>query len=294
MLMERKALGKGLSSLIPGGSRQEEFSQDQRFKEIALEDIIPNPSQPRKLFSKETLDELAASIEEKGILQPLVVRHLGGGKYELVAGERRLRAAQQAGLTSVPAFIKEIKDDEMLELALIENIQREDLNPIEEALAYRDLLSKFQYTQDELARRLGKDRSSIANALRLLKLPDEIRDYVINGSLSMGHARALLSVEDKDQQIQIAKDIIENQLSVREIENLIKRLREEEFQIPATAKKEFSTANPLNKTLSRVEKNLSDHLKTRVKIQGSADQGKLTIFYHSKDQLNNLIELLDE
>jgi len=227
-------------------------------------------------------------------LQPLVVRHLGGGKYELVAGERRLRAAQQAGLTSVPAFIKEIKDDEMLELALIENIQREDLNPIEEALAYRDLLSKFQYTQDELARRLGKDRSSIANALRLLKLPDEIRDYVINGSLSMGHARALLSVEDKDQQIQIAKDIIENQLSVREIENLIKRLREEEFQIPATAKKEFSTANPLNKTLSRVEKNLSDHLKTRVKIQGSADQGKLTIFYHSKDQLNNLIELLDE
>lgn len=290
--MERKALGKGLSSLIPSGSRQEESPQDQRLKEVALEDIVPNPNQPRKLFAKEALDELASSIEEKGILQPLIVRHLGGGKYELIAGERRLRAAQQAGLTSVPVFIKEIKDDELLELALIENIQREDLNPIEEALAYRDLLSKFQYTQDELARRLGKDRSSIANALRLLKLPDEIRDYVIDGSLSMGHARALLAVEDKDQQIQIAKDIIENQLSVREIENLIKRLREEEFEAPSAAKKEFSTEKAFNTALSRAEKNLSDHLKTRVKIQGSSDQGKLTIFYHSKDQLNDLIDKL--
>lgn len=292
MLMERKALGKGLSSLIPGGARQEDFSKDQRLKEVALEDIVPNPHQPRKLFSKEALDELASSIEEKGILQPLIVRHLGGGKYELIAGERRLRAAQQAGLTSAPVFIKEIKDDELLELALIENIQREDLNPIEEALAYRDLLSKFQYTQDELARRLGKDRSSIANALRLLKLPDEIRDYVIDGSLSMGHARALLAVEDKDQQIQIAKDIIENQLSVREIENLIKRLREEEFPTPSAAKKEFSTEKAFNTALSRAEKNLSDHLKTRVRIQGNSDQGKLTIFYHSKDQLNDLIDKL--
>lgn len=292
MLMERKALGKGLSSLIPSGSRQEEFPRDERLKEVALEDIVPNPNQPRKLFAKEALDELASSIEEKGILQPLIVRHLGGGKYELIAGERRLRAAQQAGLTSAPVFIKEIKDDELLELALIENIQREDLNPIEEALAYRDLLSKFQYTQDELARRLGKDRSSIANALRLLKLPDEIRDYVIEGSLSMGHARALLAVEDKDQQIQIAKDIIENQLSVREIENLIKRLREEEFEAPSAAKKEFATEKAFNTALSRAEKNLSDYLKTRVRIQGSSDQGKLTIFYHSKDQLNDLIDKL--
>jgi ParB family chromosome partitioning protein len=283
---QKKALGRGLGSLIQGGSRSQVAGQ--KILELGLDDIIPNPNQPRKLFAKDGIDELAASIEEKGIIQPLVVRSIGGGKYELIAGERRYRASRQIQLERVPVVVKDINDQEVLELALIENVQREDLNPIEEALAYRELLSKFQYTQDELAKRIGKDRSSIANALRLLKLPDTIRNYLINSEISMGHARALLAVDEKDLQLKIARDIIDNHLSVRETESLIKKmkdsvLRDIERAAAVSAKPELPA------TLYKMENQLKKHLKTMIRFKGDQKQGKLSINYTSKEQLEVIV-----
>src|SRR3990167_8422378 len=196
---EKRALGRGLSSLIPLVSRSDSASKNSL--EIPLEDVVPGHNQPRKLFDSNAIDELAASIHEKGILQPVIVRRLGGGKYELIAGERRFRAAQRLKLEKIPAVVKDVEPEETLEIALIENLQRRDLNPIEEALAYQDLLEKYQYTQDELAKRLGRDRSSIANTLRLLRLPEGVRAYVISGKISMGHARAILAIEDRELQL---------------------------------------------------------------------------------------------
>lgn len=288
VMEQRKALGKGLGALITNGRSEPVSSYNVR--EVPVCDIVTNPNQPRKLFSKESLDELASSIEEKGILQPILVRHIGGGKYEIIAGERRFRAAKQIQLETIPVIVKNIEDDETLELALIENIQREDLNPIEEALAYRDLLSKFQYTQDELAKRIGKDRSSIANSLRLLKLPDQIRTYVINNELSMGHARALLSVEDKEVQIQMAKDMIANHLSVRDAEMLIKKYRdnyaETMTQPPAKSKAQIHTV------LEGLEKQLQDKLKLPVKLQGDKQKGKIILSYFSSEEFDRVVDSL--
>lgn len=288
---QRKALGRGLTSLIPTGGRPD---GGRRFLDIPLSDILTNPNQPRKLFSKEAIDELAHSIEEKGIIQPLIVRPLGGGKYEIVAGERRFRAAKQLGLETVPAVVKDVNSNETLELALIENIQRENLNVVEEALAYKDLLSKFQYTQDELAKRLGKDRSSIANSLRLLKLPDKIRAMLINNQLSMGHARAILAVDDKDAQIQIADDVMANSLSVRETETLVRKLKTSASS-DTHAASEALPARRLATTESAVaalETCLKEKLKTHVKIGGSAQKGRLVIAYQSEDELNALSQKL--
>lgn len=289
---QRRALGKGLSSLIPSSVRSE--APSKKYLELSLEDIITNPNQPRKLFSKEAIDELAMSIEEKGIIQPLIVRPIGGGKYELVAGERRYRAAKQVGLETVPAVVRDVEENETLELALIENIQREDLNVIEEALAYRDLLSKFQHTQDELAKRLGKDRSSIANSLRLLKLPDKIRTSLINNELSMGHARAILAVDDKDTQLKIAQDIIANGLSVRDTENLIKKfkaaqadgsdLRDDAPQVAATVTR--------LEALVALETRIKERLRSFVAIKGSAKKGKISIAYESEAELSAISEKL--
>jgi ParB family chromosome partitioning protein len=290
---QRKALGRGLTSLIPSSGKSDATSK--KFMEIPLEDIITNPNQPRKLFAKESIDELALSIEEKGIIQPLIVRPIGGGKYELIAGERRYRAAKQIGLEKAPAVIKDIGENETLEIALIENIQRENLNVVEEALAYKDLLSKFQYTQDELAKRLGKDRSSIANSLRLLKLPDKIRNHLINNELTMGHARALLAIDDKDTQIQVAQDIIGNSLSVRETENLIKKFKnsftseneDERQEAVRTAAKEMT-----HNEMVGLETRIKERLRSFVKIKGDNAKGKITISYESEDELNTICDRL--
>lgn len=273
-MSEKKALGKGLESLISMGSKKGSGSgSDREYFECEIENIVPNPNQPRKLFAKEALDELSASILEKGIIQPLLVTPLGGGKFELIAGERRYRASKQAGLSKVPVIVKDADESTRLELALIENIQRQDLNPIEEALAYKELLSKHQYTQDELAKQLGKDRSSIANSLRLLKLPDKIRDYLINDKISMGHARAILSIDHKELQIQVADDIIENNLSVREVEILTKKLKEHPIQ------KHDPFFSPLNNKIHHVNvydtecesKNHQQTLPRNEKIQTAND-----------------------
>lgn len=289
-MQERKALGKGLSSLIPLGSRAPE-QVNRNYFECALNDLVPSQNQPRKLFDKSTLDELAASIEEKGILQPLIVRTLGGGKYEIIAGERRLRAAQSLHLEKIPVIVKEVDDQETLELALIENLQREDLNPVEEALAYKELLSKYQYTQDELAKRIGKDRSSIANTLRLLKLPDGIRGHIISGQISMGHARALLAIEDHDIQKKVAERIIQNDLSVREIEDLVRKLKDEPTSYPAEISETVSAPPVMNSsTFGPVEEELKKKLKTKIQIKSSGNKGKILIHFHSLEELNRLID----
>jgi len=294
MNMEKKsALGRGLESLIPtrGDNKQKDYF------ECPLTDIVTNPEQPRKMFAKVSIDELAASIEEKGILQPLVVRHIGAGKYELIAGERRFRAATQLQMEKVPVIVKDVREDEVLELALIENIQRENLNPVEEAMAYRDLLGKFQYTQEELAKRIGKDRSSIANALRLLKLPDKIRDYLVGNSISMGHARALLGIDDRELQIEIAKDVVEKKLSVRDTEELVNKIKNSVHQTPVLDRvqeqqnvQETIVAN--DSFLKALVEDLKMALETPVQVKGSKTKGKLVIPYASLEQLNQIVEKL--
>ena len=189
-----RALGKGLASLIPRAGAQTAPAPSESYFPCPIDDIVPSRGQPRKIFSKQALEELAASIQEQGVIQPLIVRRMEGGKYELIAGERRMRAAKLAGLETVPVVVSSAAPEQVLELALIENIQREDLNPIEEALAYKELQDRYRLTQEEIARRVGRERSSITNALRLLTLPEEIRGDIIEGRLSMGQARALLAI----------------------------------------------------------------------------------------------------
>jgi ParB family chromosome partitioning protein len=293
MSEHRKALGKGLSSLIPMGSRAD--NAHKVYFECDLGDIVANPNQPRKLFAKEAIDELASSIEEKGVIQPLVVRPLGGGKYELIAGERRYRASKQVGLERVPVVIKDVTEAETLEIALIENIQRQDLNPIEEALAYKELLSRHQYTQDELAKRVGKDRSSVANSLRLLKLPDKIRNYLINNELSMGHARALLAIENKDLQLQIADDIVKNNLSVRDIETLTQKYRDigESAVVTEVARQVQERENHTPMALDPYHpyiKQMEDRLRSKVKIKAKGSGGQVLIAFHNEGELKNLID----
>lgn len=290
MVEQRKALGKGLGSLIPVGNKADGMSKV--YFECPVGDIIPNPRQPRKLFSKESIDELAASIEEKGIIQPLIVRRLGGGKYELIAGERRYRAALQIGCDNVPVVIKDVDENETLEIALIENIQRQDLNPIEEALAYKELLGRYQYTQDELAKHIGKDRSSIANSLRLLKLSDKIRDYLISGELTMGHARALLGIENRELQLQIADDIVKNNLSVREIEMLIKKFKESGTDGIISLKEDGNgNVRPENK-YSGIEARLKERLRTMIRIRTNGKKGQLIISFMDYSHLNTLTDKL--
>lgn len=294
-MQEKRALGRGLSSLIPlGGGRSNPEDADMMM--LAVEDIVPNQNQPRKLFDKSAIDELAASIEEKGVLQPIIVREIGGGKYELVAGERRLRACQQLHLEKVPVIIKDVKANESLEIALIENLQRQDLNPVEEALAYKELLGKYQYTQDELAKKLGRDRSSIANTLRLLKLPDNIRSYIIAGNISMGHARAILGIENGELQEKVAEEIVKSDLSVREIENWVRRLKGEEVEETGEGGKEQKSLAPQTLPKQAEYKNLEEELKkalkTKVIIKSKGKKGKIIVHFSTKEELDNLYSRL--
>jgi ParB family transcriptional regulator, chromosome partitioning protein len=291
MTDQKKALGKGLGSLIPMTAKQSS-GEHKEYILCPLSDIVPNPNQPRKLFSKESLSELAASIEEKGVIQPVLLREIGGGKYEIVAGERRYRACLQIGLERVPAIVKEANANEVLELALIENIQRQDLNPVEEALAYKDLLSRHQYTQEELAKQIGKDRSSIANSLRLLKLPDKVRDYLIGNVISMGHARALLSFDSKELQVQVANDIVSHNLSVRDVELLTKKYRAQESLEVKKETKETIESIEQNKNFQSLIKNLETHLRRKVVIKSKGNAGQLVVTFSNENDLNSLIAKL--
>src|SRR5688500_2733284 len=256
--MERKVLGRGLSALIPGAKADAGQAVGKGLAEIPLVDIHANKYQPRKSFDDGALEELAASIKEKGILQPVVVRRAGADKYELIAGERRLRAAKRAGLAAIPAVIKDVSDLESLELALIENIQRRDLNPIEEAQSYASLVNEFGLTQEDLAKRVGRERSTVANTLRLLKLPNEIQKDLASGALSMGHARALLALTDGGSQMQVRAEIIGKALSVRAAEALVAKWRPKK---KSTAKSE---APKVDVEMKRATEDLKRRLGAKV------------------------------
>lgn len=266
----KKALGKGLESLIP---KKEEILQ-----EIEIERIIPGTSQPRTDFNEEALKELAQSIKEKGIIQPIVVSRVGDGTFRIIAGERRWRASKIAGLEKIPAVIKDVSPVEAVEIALIENIQREDLDPLETATAFDKLIREFNLTQEELSTRVGKDRATIANYLRILKLPDEVKHYLKQGTITMGHAKAILSIEDPQKQIEIANMVARKSLSVRQTEELVKKTDK-----PKRLKEKLAE-------IEELEEKLTSELGSKVKILHKGKKGKLEIFYNSLDELDGILQ----
>jgi ParB family chromosome partitioning protein len=278
MVEKRPALGRGLSALIPDAP----VSAPERAFDVDIDLLRPNKFQPRTAMDDGRLDDLARSIKANGIIQPIVVRKAGDG-YEIVAGERRWRASQRAGLLKVPVAVRDIPDDRLLAVALIENIQREDLNPIEEAHAYRRLADEFHLTQEQIADSVGKDRSSIANYLRLLKLPHEVRESVASGGLSMGHARALAGITDETVLLRLARDVIARQLSVREAEALIRKAA-----APAIEK----TAPATDVHTRAAEDRLRFALGTRVRIVRKGKAGRIEVDFTSEDELQRLYELL--
>lgn len=290
--MTRRALGRGINALFqaPEAPEQGEVLQD-----IDLDLLEPSADQPRTVFRERKLDELAASIRANGIVQPLLARRKGD-RFQIIAGERRWRAAQRAGLSKVPVVVREIPDERVLELSLIENIQREELNPIEEANAYRRLIDGLGITQEDVARRVGRDRSSVTNYLRLLKLPEELQQWVEEDRLSMGHARALLSLESPESQRELALEVIARGLSVRETERAVKRLLAESARRSAGA---GAAAGPGRAgTLSTdanqraAEEKLSRRLGTKVRITPMKQGGKLEILFYSDAELDNIYSII--
>lgn len=270
----KTALGRGLEALFP--ERGDEVIQ------IDVNNIVPLEGQPRKIFKDETLNELSASIKEKGILQPVIISKLGDGKFRLIAGERRWRAARLAGLLKIPALIKEVTSQAALEIAIIENIQREELKPIETAEALNRLYSEFKLSQDDISRKVGKDRSTITNYLRILKLPDEVKSLINEFNLTVGHAKAILSVEGKQNQIQAAKKIVKNALSVRAAEVLCKKI---------SALKHTQVKEKIPEVIE-LEDKLIKTLGTKVRIHHNQGKGKIEIEYYSLEELDRLLEIL--
>lgn len=280
----RKALGRGIDALIPGAGRggTPEAAPEvvpSADLSVALDKIRPNPRQPRTEFDETALSELVGSIKAQGIIQPLLVRRTDDGDFELVAGERRLRAAERAGLTHVPIFVREMSDGESLELALVENIQRDDLSPLEEAAAYQRLITEFHHTQEEVATRVGKSRPAIANALRLLKLPEPIKRDLARGKLSAGHARVLLSIDDADAQLRAAKQIQTREMSVRDAE-----------QLAAVRKGATKKAAARDPNRAALERELSTALGTRVRITPKGRGGRIEIEFYSPEELEGLVD----
>ncbi len=278
--MQKQALGKGLGALIPDLSALDDKEKKALgINEIELNKIVPNEYQPRKVFNDEKMKELAASIKEQGVIQPVIVHRAGSG-YQLIAGERRWRASRLAGLKTIPALVKEATKREFLEMALIENIQREDLNPLEAAEAYKRLQDEFKLTQEDLAKRVGKERSTITNFLRLLGLPKEIKQELATGALSMGHAKALLSIERVRDQLQATVMIVKKGLSVREAEALSTR-----FKNPPKEKK-----TKLSHELKSVEERLKKALSTKVSITAKSKGGRIIIEYYSAEELDRIVD----
>lgn len=274
--MEHRALGRGINALIP------EHDSTEKVIRLAVDQIEPNPLQPRETFDPQDMEDLVGSIKEKGVIQPVLVRRRGD-KFELIAGERRFRAAKALNLESVPALVKDVDDRDSLELALIENIQRQSLNPIEEARAYKYLIEKFQLSQDEVSQVLGKARATVANVLRLLRLPPEIQDEIKSGRISFGHGKALLEVEDVNQQRRLSQMAISKSLSVRELETAIKHLRKPGRRLSVRT----ATLDPM---VTVLEQQLQQVLATRVRIVKKKKRGSIVIEYYSSDDLNRIVE----
>jgi len=281
-MIKKTGLGKGMGALLHTSIQED----GRKYFSCPIEEIKPNHRQPRKTFPDAKLEELAASIREKGIIQPLVVRRVDD-HYQIIAGERRWRASQKAGLREVPVVIKDVSEDFALEMALIENIQREDLNPIEEADAYRNLIETFDLSQEEVAKRVGKERSTVANALRLLRLPAVVRNLVIESKLSMGQARALLSLEDAGQITAAAQDVLKKNMTVRETETLVKRLKN--GSVPPLRSQQTTEKDP---DLLHLASELKRSLGTQVKILPKGRGGKIEIAYYSAPDLDRLLEIL--
>ncbi len=287
MALKRNALGRGLDSLISMGDIRTEGSS--AISEIDVDRITPNPDQPRRTFDETTLNELAASIRELGVVQPLTLRMGDDGNYQIIAGERRWRAAQKAGLTSVPAYVRTVSDSEMTEMALIENIQREDLNAIEVALGFKKLIDIYNLTQERLSERLGKNRATIANHLRLLRLPAEIQLGLRDRKLDMGHARAILSVEDPKIQLKLYKQVIKEGLSVRAVEELGRKLAEGE-----SLDKPVKEKNEKSEDMRILEKDFSNYFSMPVKVARSQNgKGSVTFKFSSDDELHQLVKIFE-
>lgn len=293
-----RKLGRGLSSLLEDSApqqvetpKQELSDTNENIREIPVHNIRPNAFQPRIRFDDRHLAELAASIRLAGLMQPIVVRSAGDGQYEIIAGERRWRACKMAGLKTVPAIVREADDRKSAELALIENVQRTDLNPIERAGAFRALMAKFSMTQSDVADRVGLDRSSVANLLRLLELPDDIRNMIADGALSAGHGKMLASVADESQRRQLVERIMSEHLSVRQTEKAVREIAKRNEQSEGDAE---SASPDRDANLRDLESKLGDHLKTRVRIDVSAggDKGKLILDFYDLEHFDGLMRAM--
>ncbi|NLW16706.1 MAG: ParB/RepB/Spo0J family partition protein [Firmicutes bacterium] len=277
--MARSRLGRGLEALIPVDPKTEEGKE---ITSIPLRLIDPNPYQPRRQFDQESLEELAQSIELHGVLQPVIVRK-AGRRYQLLAGERRCRAAERAGLVEIPALVKELNDREMMELSIVENLQREDLNPLDEARGYEQLVKQLDLTQEEVAQRVGRSRSHVANTLRLLQLPPSLQELVSRETISAGHARALLAVNDPVKQQELAEIVVKRGLNVRQTEELVKR------QQPHVSR-ETKKQRPVE--IVDLEQRLASSLGTQVRLLPGRKRGKIEIVYYDNEELERLLELL--
>ena len=278
----KRGLGKGLSTMI---NTIEPETDKNVVSQLNIIDVEPNKEQPRKNFDKEALDSLTSSIKEIGVILPIIVVKKDSGRYQIIAGERRWRAAKLAGLKTIPAIIKNYEEKEAAEVALIENLQREDLNPIEEAKGYKSLIDGFSMTQEEISKRVGKSRSAITNSLRILNLPEKIIKYLITGEISQGHGRALLSVNDDNLKIELADKIIREGLNVRQVESLVKN-------ISNTKKEKVKKMTQLDIEIKSIEEKISKSLSTKVTIKHGAKKGKIEIEYYGNDDLERLLKFL--
>ncbi len=281
--MEKKALGRGLDALLPGAASAKPVGERTTgLLELELDHIIPNKYQPRHDFPEAALQELSESIKLNGILQPIVVRRKGDGLYELIAGERRWRAAQRAGLQKIAAYVRNCTDDEAIVLALVENIQRNDLNPVDTARAYQRMMNEFALTQDDIAHRVGRERSSVANQVRLLNLPEEVQQLVASGILSTGHAKVLLGLVNADAQVRLAREIVSKQASVREAEKMLQEQR------PARRTKRAKPPSVFQEVEGRLQKRLG----TKVTIEKAGDGGRIVLHYYSAQEQERLLDIL--
>ena len=282
----RTALGLGLDALIP---LEESPSLKKHAGDIvflSMDELDPNPNQPRRLFDEQSLEDLSNSIKEMGVIQPLVVRPKESSRYEIVAGERRWRAAKIAGYSTIPSIVRDVSDSEALEIALIENLQRENLNPLDTAEAYDLLITKYSYTHEALAKRIGKDRSNITNHVRLLNLPDPIKEDLRNDRLSMGHARTLLGVDHLPTQLNLSRQTVRSNLSVRQLEKIVQNYRKKLLKTVSEPQKK-------NSDITSLERRLSSHCSTKVAIKITYNNsGKLEIHFHNQEELSRIISLL--
>lgn len=284
--MAKKALGKGLGALLSDIDRVEGEIDSSKITQLNISDIEPNKEQPRKNFDNEKLQILAQSISRHGVISPIIVIKLPNGYYRIIAGERRWRASRMAGLKTIPAIIRDFDEMAQMEVALVENLQREDLNPIEEALGYKALMDKFSFTQEEISNRVSKSRPAVANSLRLLSLPSSVQKMVAIGRISGGHARAILSLEDKNKQEQLSNRIVNEGLSVRQAEAFVQSVKK------GGKKRESKVSEPLLLQIKGIESDISRLLGTKVRISTGGKKGKIEIDYYSLDDLHRLLKII--